>query len=418
MHDDLSEFQNQLDQTILDRIAEGSDQFDKLLHSLHGVYPVILRDSLSRLLSRGMISTEVLVNILNQSTANPRAGETGESLARKMPTPHPLDFDWRFSLQTTNNLLGMCLKLSGPGDLIVYLGCPSVFRISNGGLYQRRFLLFDKNPVYSQRWKSGHGCIHQDLTSVPIPELRAQVTLADPPWYQVHERSFLKAASNATAVSGFVLTTNPSIWTKPNVGKEWCSLLALSRQLGLEYLGMMNKCIEYDSPYFERNSLRAAGLGLVPKNWRQGDLAIFRKIGNPRMIESHTGYYYRDWSEETHLGFRIRNHGVQPSKSFRDPTLMSIIQGDILTSVSRTDPARGLADVWTEGNRIFACRGTHILQRILEALERGDSMRKAIASLTGRDLRMSELGIVNHTVRQIVSVINIETAERAWLRQS
>jgi hypothetical protein len=44
--------------------------------------------------------------------------------------------------------------------------------------------------------------------------------------------------------------------------------------------------------------------------------------------------------------------------------LVSLIEGDILPTVSRRDPRRRLADVWTSGNRIFR---TGNPQLVLEA---------------------------------------------------
>src|SRR5256885_10498808 len=58
----------------------------------------------------------------------------------------------------------------------------------------------------------------------------------DPPWYRPYEYGFLKAASRVTKLSGLILVTRPSFWTKPSVQEDWEWLLQRSLELGLSHL--------------------------------------------------------------------------------------------------------------------------------------------------------------------------------------
>jgi hypothetical protein len=408
LNPDFSSFQGQLDKQVLHEIGSGFESLDALLNRLPGLYPTALLDSLRRLESKGRIGKQVLIGITNRTEQN---NSSQSEFPYDAPVPHPIDFDWRFDVKTANDLLEISLSLSRADDLVLYLGCPTVFRASTKAALSRKFFLLDKNPVYSREFNSAKNCVCCDLLYDLLPPLQAQVTLADPPWYESYQRAFLESASQSTQLGGFVLITTPSLWTRPNVRKDWKSLVSWSRELGLNFLGTLSGIVRYTTPYFERNSLKAAGLDYVPKNWRQSNLLIFQKTLNIAQ-EKSLKYHYHDWLEESHFGFRIRKPALQLNRGFKEPSLISIVPGDILPSVSRTDPARSLADVWTEGNRVFACTGPMVLQSILRALDERSSVTKSVEQVTCRSLRPSEWKIVSTTIRKVVSIVDLEKNER------
>jgi|SRR5438876_3629997 len=410
-------FQGRLDQCVIDQVGLGCYTFGALLDRLPGLYPTELLDALKRLESNGKMSNKVLYG----SSARPVVGDTStsyyESIIGHMPTPHPLDFDWRFTPETAYRLQELCLDLTAVGDVVAYLGCPTVFRLSIGKKQGRGFVLFDKNRAHL-RWTTSGQFRRMDLLSESIPILHSNLTLADPPWYRPYEHAFLKAASRITKLDGLILVTRPALWTKPNVQKDWDLFLHRSTELGLSHLRTYPAILRYDSPYFERNSLRAAGMDFAPKNWRRGDLVVFRKIISTPTVERMTRYHYDEWLDPSHFGFRVRNSGVERDRRFNDPSLISLVPGDVLPSVSRADPTRWLADVWTEGNRVFACRAPHVLQTILEALEEGKSVKGSVCLRIGRNLRSNEVKRVAHAIQQVIDIINLEKTERDRFEKS
>jgi len=115
-------FQGRLDQCVIDQVGLGCYTFGALLDRLPGLYPTELLDALKRLESNGKMSNKVLYG----SSARPVVGDTStsyyESIIGHMPTPHPLDFDWRFTPETAYRLQELCLDLTAVGDVVAYLG--------------------------------------------------------------------------------------------------------------------------------------------------------------------------------------------------------------------------------------------------------------------------------------------------------
>jgi hypothetical protein len=169
--------------------------------------------------------------------------------------------------------------------------------------------------------------------------------------------------------------------------------------------------LAYRSPGFEANALKADGFTEIPPEWRRGDLALFSlnsRSETPRPSTRNT--LEGSWTEECHEGVRVRVR-QQQSEGFYDPTLLSIIPGDVLPSVSNRDDRRSLVDVWTSGNRVFACRGTGILQSILRALRIGELPVEMVAASLGREMSTTEVTLVRHAYQQITDVIKLEGEE-------
>src|SRR5207245_9232836 len=92
--------------------------------------------------------------------------------------------------------------------------------------------------------------------------------------------------------------------------------------------------------------------------------------------------------------------------SFQDPSLLSLVPNDILPSVSRSDHRRGMANVFTSGNRIFSCKGVNILIPILHAISFGSSPMKNVALFLNRRLKREECNLVLSTVGQIDKLVD------------
>ncbi|MDE1765554.1 MAG: hypothetical protein KGI27_04660 [Thaumarchaeota archaeon] len=113
-------FYEKIDYWILDSVRSGITNFDDLLTSLPGVYPTIVKDSIERLVSRGILS-ESLIDM-------PRYDNLKKiPISSKFVShiPHPLDFDWRFSHSTVSKLLRYLNSLTKERDRIALLGTPS-----------------------------------------------------------------------------------------------------------------------------------------------------------------------------------------------------------------------------------------------------------------------------------------------------
>jgi hypothetical protein len=70
--------------------------------------------------------------------------------------------------------------------------------------------------------------------------------------------------------------------------------------------------------------------------------------------------------------------------------LVEAVPGDILDSVSRRDTRRAKADVWTSGNRIFACPSTASLELVTKAVANGIRPDTYVSSVLRRKLSQTE----------------------------
>lgn len=409
-----SESYNHLvDGWIDDALSQGHTSFARLVMALPGVYPSVLRDALARLAVR----RPGLAYLLRQSDqtlpSDDASYQTLISSSIILPMPHPLDYDWRFTDSAVTYLLDLCQTLAVPGEQVALLGTPSIFHAALAQPLPYRFTLFEHNSVMVASLESATDrmrAVRCDLVRDPLPRLMARVVIADPPWYEDEARAFLWAARRLIIDTGHIIMSVPPLGTRSGMESEWRRTVTWAEQLGLRLLRLESGALPYQTPPFERNALHAEGIPSVPSMWRRGDLAIFAvaaPCAAPRPAIPTVGVR---WDEASISGVRIRLR-LREERRFRDPTLQQIIGGDVLPSVSRRDPRRAAVDVWTSGNRVFACRGTHIVGAIADAIAVGQPPRDAVSMAVGHPLRNGELYLVNQVTYQLYRIVAREHRE-------
>jgi hypothetical protein len=211
---------------------------------------------------------------------------------------------------------------------------------------------------------------------------------------------------------GYVLLVLPGEGTRPAIASERASILRTAALFGLNVIKVEPQTIAYETPLFERNALRAAGITPPFGFWRRGDLVVLRRTaiieGNRPVPPPGVGA----WTELSTNGIRIRFR-----KTFRKagcfPQLRSIVPGDVLPTVSRRDPRRAKADIWTSGNRVYACERPDILHSIVAASFRGSSEAEAVEVLLGRELNPTEALLVSEALEQVIRLIRVEYDEQS-----
>ncbi|OKH32380.1 hypothetical protein NIES2119_26465 [[Phormidium ambiguum] IAM M-71] len=405
-------FEDAVDGWVLEAIAYGVHTFDQLIASLPGVYPSVALNSLQRLASTKIISTELLAELLKPAKQKLEL-PTYSYHQISLPVPHPLDYDWRFSDVAVKHLLNQCAKLTRSSDTIVLLGTPSLLRMGIEQSYPRQLVLLEASRTTTDSFASSvpkTQVIRCNAIEDPLPNLTAAAVVLDPPWYPEHIQSFLWTACQLCKIGGHILISMPPIGTRPGMKREWANTLEWAQQIGLTLVKLEAAALSYITPPFELNGLRAEGLHAVSREWRRGDLAVFcrshqTQVPRPTLLPQEDS-----WIEEVLLGVRVRVR--QPDLSgFADPSLISVVPGDVLQSVSRRDPRRQLADVWTSGNRIFACQGRGVLRQILRAMAVGRSPYEAVALALKRPLNQKEAELVSHATHQLVNIVSTEQKE-------
>jgi hypothetical protein len=385
----------------------------ELLAHLPGVYPGDVIVVLERLAALQLVDTETRAR-LTQTPHDPAevtdaASEPWEQL---LPAPHPLDYDWRWAQHTTRQLLAHCLALSRPGETIALLGTPTLLHTTLTSWQPRKWVLLEASPATTTALAtiSPDDVIHCDLARDDLPALDARVVVADPPWYPEHTRVFLWAAAQLSRAGATVLLAQPAVATRPGVLAERAELLAYARATGLYPVRIRSGALAYTCPPFERRALHTEGLSrLVPATWRRGDLIELRRTAT-RTAARPTLHNEEVWSEVALSGVHIRFRLDRPAAdgSPADPRLRDLIDGDVLTSVSRRDPIRRHVAVWTEGNRIFGCHSADLLAVIAAAVADHHPISQAIESHLGRRPDRTEQPAIDHALAQLAELAELE----------
>ncbi len=277
--------------------------------------------------------------------------------------------------------------------------------------YPRQLILLDSNPLIADCLDTAAACmIRCDIEKDRLPDAASSAVIVDPPWYEESMQAFLWAAGHLSAIGGHVLVSVPAVGTRPGIDQEWAKFLNWAQKTGLTLIRVESAVLPYISPPFERNALRTEGLYTAPTQWRRGNLAVFSHTHHTATERPIVPPCEGKWLEEVLLGVRVRiRHSDE--QGFEDPSLLSVVPGDILPSVSRRDGRRGLADIWTSGNRIFACRGRYVLQQILHALAVGQSAHETLAAMLNRKLSDHEVKLISQSIHQLTEVVCLEWNE-------
>ena len=403
-------FSDRVDLWVRDALVAGVATFDDLLLRLPGVYPSTALETARRIVSAEPSLLPILTGIL-QPAGNRRNNDLTRHLI-DLPTPHPLDYDWRFADQTVNQLLSQCESITMPGQALALLGVPTVLRAAHENAFDREMILLDASGTTVDLLASvtSGRALKCDLLIDPLPPLVAGAVISDPPWYLEEMRAFLWVAARICLVGGHILMSVPPIGTRPTIEAEREELFAWSEQLGLKLLSLEPSVLIYQSPLFEANALKVEGIPIMSHDWRRGDLALFSletKIDVPRPVHSSS---IHSWVEECVDGIRWRIRRRE-SSAFDDPKLISIVPGDVLPSVSRRDARRMHADVWTSGNRVFRSEGRQTLRLVLRALRDRRDPESFVESEIGRTLSSAEVVLLRCAVDQIIAIAELERNE-------
>lgn len=408
----------------------GYYHFGDMLPRLNGIYPSIALESLHRLAEVGQIRLDVLAAIDSEILERPTPlVEMHHEIV--FPTPHPLDYDWRFAEASNEYLLLKAHQYKRDNsDSIFLLGTPSVMRsaIERGRATNLTLLDANNDLLKSFRKHSPFAQVfHRDIGADSLPLHAAKIIITDPPWYEETMQRFLWAASRMSILGGHILIVLPSIGTRQGVKQERDRLVTRAEQFGLSLRELESGTISYTSPFFERNALRAQGILNVPSHWRRADLAVFQHVtATSTSLRPPRATVERSlWQK-----YPIGNMQVQVRRStnsireYHDPALSSIIDAsttsdlaDILPSTSRRDKRRALATIWTTGNRIYSSKGTELLSIILRAFQLSQDPGRAVAQFLRRELTFQESQSVTSVLTHLRTIACKEQEEHSLFFQ-
>lgn len=342
---------------LIRRHGHGAGTLEELVHACQGAYPATVRS-----IAQGITAAEpdaVPPNALIQRSVSKIPLAAGSS---RLPLPHPLDFEWRFSAAGCCALGDVLNEVMRPGEAVALLGTPGLAE-------QFASLDVDAAPTLFERRDEACAALE------PIPSLevirgslhktsqthggRFAAAVADPPWYREISEVFLREAAQLLAPGGVLLFCAPALATRPGLPAERAHLTDVALAAGLVLERIEPGRVQYESPPFEIAALAAAGMAGFDRGWRHGDLLQFRRVptetevGSRRVSDSRGNV---DQWREVRVGrgrIRVDLATLPAAEPANDPLIVSVVPGDVLDSVSSRDPRRVGVNVWTTTNRVF-----------------------------------------------------------------
>lgn len=129
------------------------------------------------------------------------------------PSPHPLDFDWRYNEATAR---GLAAGLQDRGPILA-IGAPSVVRLLDK--MEVHVTLVDRQPFQGVR--RHFVCDAAEF----VTNERYRTALVDPPWYPTQLCNWTESAAGAVGRGGTILV---SVWpetTRPSAASELATIL-------------------------------------------------------------------------------------------------------------------------------------------------------------------------------------------------
>lgn len=357
--------------------------FHFLSGELYGIFPTELLEMILYLEKAGAVtrdSSNMWLSTDAYSTKKPRRRKSDISKEdyrfyyEKMPVPHPLDFEWRFSLSALNFLTQKILKITDHNESILLLGMPTLYVYACRQKIERKFVLVERNKnVISElrqySYNKKNKLLMGDIFTLSPNELdQFDCVIMDPPWYYDRFYSFTWLASKVLRIGGSLIISLPPLGTRLGIDKDRNEFISLCHELGLFLEDLESQKLPYFTPFFEYNALKANSINDFNPFWRKGDFAFFRLVAHSKMRKLPFNSPYSTWIEKNVQGVRFKISSISSSKKQSSNLIDSIVDGDILPSVSTRDSRRNLANIWTSGNRIYSTPDINTILRCLDEI--------------------------------------------------
>ena len=385
-------YEHEIRAAISSRLAAGAS-LSELLSTMDGADPPTVVSALRRLDDGPYRASAraVLAQAEIEVCAEPPA---------PLPVPHPLDYAWHFSSDTADRLLRRLAALTEPGQRIGHLGTPTLHGRAVSELPDRTHVLIDldQRRIAAAPHTARADAIQLDLLDPGLPDLLFDLCIADPPWYPEHTGCFMNAAAIMLRPGGRLLLSFAGRLTRPRLEVDRAEIIAAAGGDALRLDQFEPSTCRYRTPPFEYQAFAAAGLRCIPEAWRSGDLLTFsREESQPpaRRILAHPRWLSIEVEQ-------IPLHVRPDAPTHGSALISSLVDGDVLQTVSRRAPVRSSVALWTSRNRVFASRDPVRLSHIVAALADRD-----LASLE----KLSAHGEAQRVLSEIRRIVRTERVE-------
>ena len=281
---------------LVERLSPQARSFADLSAWCMGAWPGAIAEALYELGRLGRLARSDRLRLLG--SARRQAGRGLPRHDARLPLPHPLDQDWRFTSGSTDALLAVAARLSPAGRRLLLVCAPTVaFRAA---LLTPRWrvtvLARMSDPVVAALSKE----LGPKVDVVDVEDgadgLEADVAIADPPWYDDIAFPLLGAATAGLRRGGMLLCCYPDALTGAGRAASLTPDGLRQADPALAPLPSFTMRVRYETPLFEANALRALGLPGHHPRWRTGRVLAARKV---RLCGSRDGVPLPSWTEVT-----------------------------------------------------------------------------------------------------------------------
>jgi hypothetical protein len=353
-----------LDSWVKGRWRAGEETWEQFLLRLPGFYPLDVWRALDRL------------NLPAENLRRDAEGQPRNENSDAFPdiSEHPLDYEWRFTARSVERILfkldDLIRDVKRPS--VACFGCPSIAVAGDNYRPEWDWSLLDRRAA-SIATRVSRVSLHPCDLTVDRPEIAAcDAAVVDPPWYMPITKHFLTRAQAATKVDGVILLSFPPEGTRPGIKEELAELLEWCNAGGLEPQQINYGLLTYKTPFFESNSLNAAGFTARVPAWRRAELIAFINRAAPE-----TGLQYNDsmpsrfsgqwrWFSRDGLKICVSNSAMDIGNCPSGAGLRPVWSEAILPTVSTTLKGRESANFVTSSNRFFQCADHRSAIRLLE----------------------------------------------------
>lgn len=273
-----------------------------------------------------------------------------------LPSPHPLDFDWRYQ-EVTARALTVMLMDEAP---VLAIGAPSVARmLQRSGV---DVTLVDRQPV--------QGVVQQIACDASgfVPDRLYRTALVDPPWYPAQLMSWSRVAANAVGVGGTVLVSIWPVETRPTALSELSTLLDDFSTWAEVQRGV--SVVRYEIPHFEAVARQHGRAGELSRSPLIGELVRLGINHVPAIVPPSD--LARTWQRFTVDDYQlaIRCGGGDGSGSIdRIPST----NGWLWPFVSARAPGLDRIDLWSSDGEVAALGSPdHVIKTLRLALSSPD----------------------------------------------
>jgi hypothetical protein len=326
---------------MVKRRLASANSFTSLTALCDGAFPATVAEALRQLSPKIPSAYERLAEAEQSYHLRPFSD-------RRLPLPHPLDFEWRFSNASIDLLLRKLNSIAGARGKLLFVCAPAVALRAFDAKNPRRLIYASRmdDPVTASLMEVCGDRMEFVEVRDDLSRVDAAAALVDPPWYDDIALPLVTQALRGLEEGGGLLIGVPDRFSGCSSARMLSSMAADARPFGLEGAYLLAGKLRYETPYFELNTLRSLGLHSVHPQWRTGQLVFGRRTRNP--VPTHSFPRDNNWGEVRAGGWRARLRRRSGYHSLGcHPILLNIRH-----SVSRFGTHSGSEECWTVGNRV------------------------------------------------------------------